>query len=171
MLFREPTADISSPFSACIYSINSACVYLCALKSLCVSCSLTLSFTSLEVDEAMPVYFCPTSTSYYIHLTWKGWHAQAHTNTRTHRHKAPTAFLFVFNLGGFNKSHSSFQALSLSGLLETAYALREFKPSDPHSGQLAFFFQRRMCFGRHPLLTAFSLLISLWFAPLDYFSN
>ncbi len=62
------------------------------------------------------------------------------------------------NLGGFNKSHSSFQALSLSGLLETASALREFKPSDPRSGRLAFF-HKKMRLGEYPLLTTFPLPI------------
>lgn len=72
--------------------------------------------------------------------------ARAHTHTQTH-----SAFLFVPNLGGFNKSHSSFQALSLSGLLATASALGEFKPSDTHSGREGFFFFTRRC--AYPLLT------------------
>lgn len=97
-------------------------------------------FTGLEVEVAMADYFClPSDSSFY--LTHKGFGADMHkwTHTDTQTHMAPTASLFVSNLGGFNKSHSSFQAPSLSGLLETASALREFKPNDSRSRRLPLF--------------------------------
>lgn len=64
--------------------------------------------------------------------------AEELTRTGTNTH-ARSAILFVSILGRFNKSHLSFQALALPGLLAAACAPREFKPSDPHSEQVAFF--------------------------------
>lgn len=79
---------------------------MCAEVILCVSCSSMLCFTGLEVEAAMVEYFCLPSTSCYFNLTHKG----SRADMRKYTHTAPTAFLFVSNLGCFNKSHSSFQS-------------------------------------------------------------
>lgn len=81
--------------------------------------------------------FCPSSSSFLPIRVPELPCTSANTEIRTRAH---TAFPFVSILGGFNKSHSSFQGLTLSGLLETASALREFKPGDPRTEQVAFFF-------------------------------
>lgn len=138
-------------------------MHFCVWKS-----SSTRCLSGLKVGTAMAEYFCLPSTSCSFYQThkglWAGTQKRAHTHTEQHTHTAthtqiqiaPTAFLFVSNFGGLYKSHSSFQALCLSGLLETTGAQREFKHS--HWGQLAFSHQK-VSLEEYPLLTTLPLPI------------
>lgn len=84
------------------------CVFLCAEVTLHAVFLYTLLYWPGGRGSYSRLFLSPFR--FLLLLTQKSSRAGADMHTNTHTYTADTAFLFVSNLGGFNKSHSSFQA-------------------------------------------------------------